>query len=302
MKLEIGSVISDLRRKHDLTREELAQGICDSAILLDYERNISSPTIDELALLAEKLKVDLSFFFTSIQAPIYNYIETIKLLVNRQMRVQNYKTVYDIVQNELPNAFDKSISFYQFLKWHEGISSYYLFDRKQDALGILNEALQITKGKKEIIHLQEIEILSSIGLLHYETGDYKEAIPVFTHALELLENIPHLKQEGKVYVRILNTLAQTLTKVGCYSESLSLALRAINVCHSIDSIYLLGDLHASVGMNLLFLNKVEKAERHIEQAKTIYMLKNSLECVQSLEENANRILANFENQASTGEI
>ena len=218
------------------------------------------------------------------------------------MKVQNYKTVYDIVQNEMPNALNKSISFYQFLKWHEGISTYYLFDRKQDALEILNEALQITKGKKEIIHLQEIEIFNSIGDLHYEAGNYKEAISVFNHALEFLENIPHLKHEGKVYVRILHTLAQTLTKVGCYSESLNYALRAINVCHSIESLYLLGDLHGLAGMNLLYLHKVQKAERHIEHAKSIYMLKNSLKCVQSLEENANRILNNFVNQANTGEI
>lgn len=56
MKIEVGSVINELRIKQNLTREELAKDICEPNALTDYERSITSPTIDELALLRINLK------------------------------------------------------------------------------------------------------------------------------------------------------------------------------------------------------------------------------------------------------
>ncbi|MFE4707263.1 helix-turn-helix domain-containing protein [Peribacillus simplex] len=91
MKIEVGSVINELRIKQNLTREELAKDICEPNTLSDYERSITSPTIDELALFADKLKVDLPYFFTTKNEPIYNYIETIKLLINKYKRTRNYE-------------------------------------------------------------------------------------------------------------------------------------------------------------------------------------------------------------------
>ncbi|MED3912065.1 helix-turn-helix transcriptional regulator [Peribacillus simplex] len=108
--------------KQNLTKEELAKDICEPNVLSDYERSITSPSIDELALFADKLKVDLPCFFTTKNEPIYNYIETIKLLRNKYKRTRNYEAIYEIVQKEMATAPEKSISFYQFLKWHEGIS------------------------------------------------------------------------------------------------------------------------------------------------------------------------------------
>ncbi|MFE5429849.1 hypothetical protein [Peribacillus simplex] len=49
------------------------------------------------ALFADKLKVDLPYFFTTKNEPIYNYIETIKLLINKYKRTRNYEAIYEIV-------------------------------------------------------------------------------------------------------------------------------------------------------------------------------------------------------------
>ncbi|MFE4073681.1 helix-turn-helix domain-containing protein [Peribacillus sp. YIM B13477] len=113
MKIEVGSVINELRIKQSLTREELAKDICEPNALSDYEESITSPTINELGLFADKLKVDLPFFFTTKNKnePIYNYIETIKLLINKYKRTRNYEALYEIVQKEMATAPEKSISF-----------------------------------------------------------------------------------------------------------------------------------------------------------------------------------------------
>jgi tetratricopeptide (TPR) repeat protein len=107
--------------------------------------------------------------------PIYNYIETIKLLINKYKRTRNYEAIYEIIQKEMATAPEKSISFYQFLKWHEGISFFHLYNDKQKAIELLNEAMQITMGKRIILHQQEIEVLNSIGIIHFKTKNYEEA-------------------------------------------------------------------------------------------------------------------------------
>jgi hypothetical protein len=43
-------------------------------------------------------------------------------LINKYKRTRNYEAIYENVQKEMATAPEKSISFYQFLKWHEGIS------------------------------------------------------------------------------------------------------------------------------------------------------------------------------------
>lgn len=137
-----------------------------------------------MALFADKLKVDLPYFFTTKNEPIYNYIETIKLLINKYKRTRNYEAIYEIIQKEMATAPEKSISFYQFLKWHEGISFFHLYNDKQKAIELLNEAMQITMGKRIILHQQEIEVLNSIGIIHFKTKNYEEAITIFNDALE----------------------------------------------------------------------------------------------------------------------
>ncbi|MFE4241514.1 helix-turn-helix domain-containing protein [Peribacillus butanolivorans] len=290
MKIEVGSVINELRIKQNLTREELAKDICEPITLLDYERSISSPTIDELGLLADKLKVDLSYFFTTKNEPIYNYIETIKLLINRYKRTRNYEAIYEIVQKEMATAPEKSISFYQFLKWHEGMSFFYLFKNKQMAIDLLNEAIQITMGKRVILHQQEIEVLNSIGIIHFKTKDYDEAIIIFNEALEFIENIPHVNQEGTILVKIIHGLAQTLTELHCYQESLNYTLKGINICNSIESLYLFAELHFLTGKNLIHLQQQNEGLQYLNHSRTIFSIQKNEEYVQIVDHELERIL------------
>ncbi|AOH55153.1 hypothetical protein ABE28_012410 [Peribacillus muralis] len=103
MEIEVGSVIYELRIEQNLTRKERSKDICEPDALLDYERSISSPTKEELALLI----VDLPYFFMTKNEPIYNYVKIIKLLVNMYKRLRNYETIYEIVEKEMENRSGK---------------------------------------------------------------------------------------------------------------------------------------------------------------------------------------------------
>ncbi|MDR4926251.1 hypothetical protein [Peribacillus simplex] len=230
-------------------------GICEPNALSDYERSITSPTIDELALFTDKLKVDLPYFFTTKNEPIYNYIEIIKFLINKYKRTRNYGAIYEIVQKEMATAPEKSISFYQFLKWHEGISFFYLYNDKQRAIELLNEAIKI-----------------------------------FNEAMEFIENIPHVNQEGSIILKIIHGLAQTLTELHYYLESLNYTLKGINICNSIESLYLYAELHLLTGKNLVHLQQPEKGLHYIKQSKNIFSLQKNEEFIRIAEHELESIL------------
>ncbi|MFY0802876.1 tetratricopeptide repeat protein [Peribacillus frigoritolerans] len=169
-------------------------------------------------------------------------------------------------------------------------SFFHLYNDKQKAIELLNEAMQITMGKRVILHQQEIEVLNSIGIIHFKTKNYEEAITIFNEALEFIENIPHVNQEGTIIVKIIHGLAQTLTELHYYQESLNYTLKGINICNSIESLYLYAELHLLTGKNLVQLQQLEEGLHYIKQSKNIFSLQKNEEFVQIAENELENIL------------
>jgi tetratricopeptide (TPR) repeat protein len=165
-----------------------------------------------------------------------------------------------------------------------------LYNDKQKAIELLNEAMQITMGKRVILHQQEIEVLNSIGIIHFKTKNYEEAITIFNEALEFIENIPHVNQEGTIIVKIIHGLAQTLTELHYYQESLNYTLKGINICNSIESLYLYAELHLLTGKNLVHLQQPEEGLHYIKQSKNIFSLQRNEEFVQIAEHELENVL------------
>ncbi|MGE7878727.1 hypothetical protein [Peribacillus muralis] len=137
MEIEVGSVINELKIEQNLTRKERSKDTCEPDALLDYERSISSPTIEEFP-----------YFFKTKNEPIYNYVKIIKLLVNKYKRIRNYETIYEIVQKEMENRSGKIDFILSVFKVARGDFLFSLYKDKQKAIELLDEALQITMGNQ----------------------------------------------------------------------------------------------------------------------------------------------------------
>ncbi|MGG0410031.1 hypothetical protein [Peribacillus simplex] len=85
-----------------------------------------------------------------------------------------------------------------------------------------------------------------------------------------------MNQEGTIIVKIIHELAQTLTKLHYYQKSLNYALKGINICNSIESLYLSADLHLLTGKNLVHLQQPEEGLHYIKQSKNIFLFLVSL--------------------------
>ncbi|TFI46725.1 hypothetical protein E4O93_16370 [Diaphorobacter sp. DS2] len=174
-------------------------------------------------------------------------------------------------QKEKNSHIFSSNKLKQFLLWNEGICYYYLHDEPEKAVETLYEAIDLTNQQRKSLNESEIEILTSIAMIIYETKDYRKAISTFIIALRELESLPTLL-EPKVKLRILFGLSQALTDNEQYEESLNYSLRGINLCIEEELLYLLAEFHYQTGENYLKLGEREKGKSYVEESNSSLLL------------------------------
>ncbi|MGG0717357.1 tetratricopeptide repeat protein [Robertmurraya massiliosenegalensis] len=266
----IGDTLKSFREYKKLSLKELSEGVCTEEELISFEKEVVYPDLETLNLLLRRLNVDLAYFFNVASKSSINYANAVIRLINRLKRAWNYERIQDIINNELENPIFQTDQLRQFLIWHQGICTFYLEKDLSKALDLLYQAIDITNKNRVEFNEREIEILTSIALLHKESGNFEEAVKLFKDSLESLENLPDiLEPRGKI--RVYFGLAQTLTEIGEYAESFQFSREGIDFCITQDLMFLLAHLYYQCGENLIKMYQKEEGLQYIEKA--IYMSK-----------------------------
>ncbi|WP_232233728.1 helix-turn-helix domain-containing protein [Bacillus sp. J33] len=265
----IGDSLKSFRQYKNLSVKELAEGICSEEELISYEKERVYPSLETLNQLANKLNIDLTYFFNIASKATINYSTAVMQIINKLKRNWNYQAINEIIQKELDNPIFQPVMLKQFLIWHQGICVFYLEDNFEKAINLLHEALDLTNSKRENLTEREVEILASIAILYKDTHQYEDAIEIFKKALNDLEKLPHiLESRGKV--RILFGLSQALTEIGEFEESLVYCQKGIDICIHEEILYLFANLHYQCGENYIKLGNEEIGKEHLQ--KSIYIL------------------------------
>lgn len=260
-----GEVLQTLRKNKKFTIREISEGICTDNEYSLFEREKKYPTLDQLYLIAEKLGTNLADIMKMITQSNDNYVKLIIDLINKYKREREYEKVFQITQKEKNSHIFSSNKLKQFLLWNEGICYYYLHDEPEKAVETLYEAIDLTNPQRKSLNENEIEILTSIAMIIYETRDYRKSISTFIIALKELERLPTLL-EPKVKLRILFGLSQALTDNEQYEESLNYSLRGINLCVEEELLYLFAEFHYQTGENYLKLGDRDKGKTYVEES------------------------------------
>lgn len=287
----IGEVLQTLRKNKKFTIREVSEGICTDNEYSLFEREKKYPTLDQLYLIAEKLGTNLADIMKMIIQSNDNYVKLIIDLINKYKREREYEKVFQITQKEKNSHIFSSNKLKQFLLWNEGICYYYLHDEPEKAVETLYEAIDLTNPQRKSLNESEIEILTSIAMIIYETKDYRKAISTFIIALRELESLPTLL-EPKVKLRILFGLSQALTDNAQYEESLNYSLRGINLCIEEELLYLFAEFHYQTGENYLKLGEVDKGKNYVEESIHLCYLTKQTKMGQIIEKELEKMLAN----------
>ncbi|TKC19012.1 helix-turn-helix domain-containing protein [Robertmurraya kyonggiensis] len=284
----LGQAIKDLRQALGLSQEELASGICNQAQISNLENNNAMPSALLLNQIATKLGVDMNYFFEMQESYKVEYLQNSKKYIRKVIRMRDYESLYDTVLLEKKHPYYQEPENLQFLLWHEAISIHYIESNPSKALKILDEALQITNNKQYNTE-QEIEILNSIAVIHRETGNYGEAETRFREALKKFEEVPRLTN-SHIEIRLVFGLAQLLTDIEKFKESLEWCKKGIRLCKKYDTLYIYGELLYQSGENLARLGEKARAKESLDQSIKIFELQGNAVLVKSVQENRSILL------------
>jgi len=116
MSPQIGLALRRLRKKHNLTQKDLANGICSQAEISKIESGTHSPTVELLYALSRRLQVPITAFLNNS-----SHVDSLRLTDDRLLTAfqnQEYEMIYREAQEKI-----NTISFDEELR---SLYSYYL--------------------------------------------------------------------------------------------------------------------------------------------------------------------------------
>ncbi len=277
--LNLGEVIDVLMKYKGVSVEELVKNICSVEDMLLFQSNKKYPTIEQLNKFAEKLNVDINYFFNLSSSGSFDYSISIINLIEKYKRKRNYKEIYNIIINEKENPAFLNRLNRQYLVWHEGICIFYLKRNKCKAISILNQAIDITNPLRKNLTEREIEILTSIAIIEKDDLNYSVALDLFIDAYNYLKQLPHII-DPRVTLKVLYALSQLLTRLKRYEDSLMYCLEGISVCRNYEQLYLFGEFYYQTGENYIRIGDKEKGREYIDKSINIFELQNNTEYVE----------------------
>lgn len=285
----IGMKIKELRKQLGLSQEQLAQGICTQAQISKIESGDVYPYATTLYLISERLGVDVNFFFDIGLTPRFDYVQEVASQLRIARRTMNYEEMKQIVEVEQKNPlFSHNKRNKQLLLWHQGIYEHALHRDATRAIVTLQNAIDILKVTEKVFSERELEIMLSIGVIHFEEKDYESAIAIYKKAFQAIKQLPSL-YEYSIKTRLYYNFARTLTRLEQYEESIRYCKKGIDWCIKKESLYLLGELFYQKGINCELLNDPRKAVLYMKKSLLIFELQRDERFVSYIRESISKV-------------
>ncbi|WP_100374142.1 helix-turn-helix domain-containing protein [Bacillus sp. FJAT-45037] len=285
MDYSIGERIKDLREHLKMSQKDLCKNICTQGLISRIERSTTIPTAPLLHQLALRLGVDLNYFFDDISRNGINYVQEVKLTINKLIHSHDYHEIMKIVQLEKKNPLFRESHLQQYLLWREGICIYHLEKDSEKALSFLDKALQVRPGTNHTLTEIEVDILASKAIVFSKINDLGQAAAIYEHIFRKIGSFPNFKNK-RLLIRVLYNASRNAFDRQNYKESLSYADKALNICIEEEHLYLLGNLFYLKGCTLFRHDRTQKATslKLLHHAWQIYQLNPIPVLINSLEE------------------
>ncbi|MEC1180038.1 helix-turn-helix domain-containing protein [Metasolibacillus meyeri] len=276
----ISQKIKELRKKRGYTQKELADGICTQAMVSNFEKGEMIPSSLTLFAIAQKLGVDMNYFFDISSTDNASFKTTdAQNIIRKLIHQHDYEAVYFIVQNELVQAPLLTPEYRQFLLWHKGICQWFLHQQLDTAIQTLEEAL-LTSNQRNIEQI--VAIMNSIGVVYLEAGQFEKSLAHYEKCLQLLKDKPSISFTVKI--RVYLGASRALQHSYKFHEALLLSKQGIQLCTDNETLYLLGDLLFQTAHCLISMEDKANAAIYLEYAKTIFALENKFDYLKIIED------------------
>ncbi|WP_215115769.1 helix-turn-helix domain-containing protein [Exiguobacterium sp. s80] len=245
---QIGLALRRLRKKHNLTQKDLANGICSQAEISKIESGTHSPTVDLLFALSKRLQVPFSSFFDHANYKESFYHLDDDLLI--KFRNREFSTVYEETKSKLNQMYiDEEVSL--LLQYYNSISAHRL--NKTDYRTCIVVLRQLSEKYSSTFYSPSmiIRIKSAIANLYSENKSFIHSRKVYEELLELDFESEELLLDR---IRILYNFSKTLLHLKDSKAALKIVEEAIEQSLRFKDMSLLGQLYYQQGFCLENLN------------------------------------------------
>ncbi|WP_053073932.1 helix-turn-helix domain-containing protein [Bacillus sp. LL01] len=288
----IGHTIKDLRKYYKISQKELADGVCTQAMISRIETDDLYPSAPILFQIAEKLGVDINYFFNLSETPRLDYAQEVCSQIRMLVRQTRYKEAMEMINLEKRNPLFRKGAFYQFLIWQEAICYFYITRDEEKSFTLLDEALRLKSTAKDHLSQHELEILTSKAIIYCDLENYDESIRIFEECLLMLKTMP-ANNISKLEIRILYNLARSFHLKQKYLKSIETSSKGINLCIKEESLYLLGELYYQKGESLYNLNEIKHARTCLEYSLWVFERTNNVTFYQYVQNEKDKMIDNI---------
>ncbi|WP_175615746.1 helix-turn-helix domain-containing protein [Piscibacillus halophilus] len=285
---EIGKRIYELRRYFKITQKELCEGICTQAYISKIENGSLAIAADILFEIAERLGVDINYFYDSTYNSRVDYSLEVELEARELVKKNDYHKLNELIKREEKTPLMANKRFKQFILWHKSLCIRVLEDDYDTALELLDEALKLSNTSQKSYSEREIQILINKANLFIDKDSFDKAIEIYKEAQAALERLPYI-HDSNLLTLVLYNLARTYTLQNKFQKAIEIAEKGIIHCKKYSSFYGFGQFYFILGVNHKDLKNYSIAKEKLLIAKDIFILTDNHKPIEIINRNLDKI-------------
>ncbi|MCK9222391.1 MAG: tetratricopeptide repeat protein [Limnochordia bacterium] len=264
-QVTLGEKIRRMRKRLNLTQQELAGDDFTKSFISQLEKNEANPSLKSLQIIAQRLNKPISFFLEDEIAPPI-----------READYEVEKTLAVARGCEKKERWDQAIGLYE--KALEDLSVDHFYSRGKVYLGIarcligqkdINGALDPAQKAIEELELAGDDSLTVQahylhGVICHNLGWYDTAKTSFEVAYDLMEHADVL--DAHLHLKILIGLGHTHALLGNQVEAVSYLQRAMKLSQETNDFFEYGSILTTLGFVFHSQNRLSEALQFTEDA------------------------------------
>lgn len=207
MSPQIGLALRRLRKKHNLTQKDLANGICSQAEISKIESGTHSPTVELLYALSKRLQVPITMFLNEKSSLDSLRIVDDKLLTKFQNN--EYSEIQAVSKKQL-NSLDPNSELATLYSYYMHLSSFRIgnIDYRTciiELQRLAEKCVQYFYSPKMIFRIK-----SAIATIYYEKNHFNYGLKVYEDLLTFSYDTDEILVEK---IRLLYNLSKVLVEL-----------------------------------------------------------------------------------------
>ncbi len=264
----VGQTIRNLRLKKNMTRKQLADGICSVSYISRIETGGRCPTSVILRQLTTKLGITNEYLFRLIESDSSIHVQKLLKKLFLHIERHDFKNIYNLIDEEQEKLDIKSIHDIQIIRFFKCISQTILNENYQWGMGEIKDILKLTYTEGNNPTCSEFTLMFMYGYFLLLNNQKEEAYVYLTNLKRYSNNIEFFNTHEAIprfYVYLISACLDTSN----FSECLSYLDYSIEYCKEYNTHTTLRELYFLKGELCYRLDNEKKFNIWLNKALTL---------------------------------